>query len=228
MTNLRFASPLFLLSIFFLSLFITSCSNNANQYLLEDVEIQESDITISLLTIEIDELYDQFPDHVFGALRPTERSIFNNQLSELFATKTRSRVKGKLSTSALLEHPFQERVFEMNNRSIKMIAPEPGTTIRNGDEQTRFVVVLDQFYFTPYQVQVGGDSYAGHEGDTENRVRFDTKYLIWDNEKREAIAWGKIETNERLNINNQSITYRNLVLDAFNRIIQYSPFSPVS
>lgn len=196
--------------------------------MLEDVEINESDISISLLTIEIDELYDQFPDHQFGALRPTERSIFNEQLTQLFASKTRSRVTGKLSTSALLEHPFQERTFEVNNRSLKMIAPEPGTTINNGSDHSRFVVVLDQFYFTPYQVQVGGDSYAGHEGDVENRIRFDTKYLIWDNEKREAIAWGKIETNERLNNNNQSSTYRNLVLEAFNRIIQRSPFTPLS
>lgn len=214
-----------LLSVFVLFVF-TACSNSANQYLLEDVQVSEEDISISLLTIEIDELYSQFPDHEFGALRPTERRVFTEQLSQLFASHTRSHVSGKLSTSALLEHPFQERTFNLRNRSLTMIAPESGTVIKNGSDETRFVVVLDKFYFTQYQVQIGGDTYAGHEGEREKRLRFDTKYLIWDNEKRDAIAWGKIETNERLNESNQTETYRMLVLEAFNRIIRHSPFSP--
>ena len=216
--------------LFFSSIFVlfvlTACSNNANQYLLEDVYVNESDISISLLTIEIDELYSQFPNHEFGALRPTERRVFNEQLIQLFASNTRSHVTGKLSTSALLEHPFQERSFNLRNSTLTMIAPEQGTVVRNGSDKSRFVVVLDKFYFTQYQVQVGGDTYAGHEGEMERRLRFDTKYLIWDNEKRDAIAWGKIETNEALNQSNQTETYRSLVLDAFRRIIQHSPFSP--
>lgn len=216
-----------LLLLFTLSvLFFSACSNNANQYLLEDVSLSDSEVTISLLTIEIDELYGQFPDHEFGALRPAERRLFNEQLSQLFASNTISRVTGKLSTSALLEHPFQERTFQVRNRSLTMIAPEAGTTIQNGSDETRFVVVLDKFYFTPYQVQVGGDTYAGHEGDIERRLRFETKYLIWDNEKRDAIAWGMVEANEALSQTNQNETYRLLVLDAFRKIIQHSPFSP--
>lgn len=215
------------LFILFISkvLIISACSNNANQYLLEDINLSDSEITISLLTIEIDELYGQFPDHEFGALRPAERRVFNEQLSQLFASNTSSQVKGKLSTSALLQHPFQERTFQVRNRALTMIAPETGTTIQNGTNETRFVVVLDKFYFTPYQVQVGGDTYAGHEGETENRLKFETKYLIWDNDKRDAIAWGMVESNEVMSQVNQSETYRLLVLDAFRKIIRVSPFS---
>lgn len=211
-------------SILLISLFILSCSNNANQYLLDDIEVHESEMTISLLTIEIDELYDQFPNHQFGALRPAERAIFDNHLPGLFARKTQSQVYGKLNSNLLLQHSFTKRNFGLRNNEIQIIAPEPGTKIQANDEGSRFIVILDQYYFTPYNVQVGGDTYAGHEGDIENRIKFETKYVIWDNVAQDAIAWGALESNERLNMSNQSLTYRQLVSNIFEQIIRASPF----
>jgi hypothetical protein len=218
---LRKASPLF----FFVLLFFISCSNNANQYLIEDFEVSEAEISISLLTINIDEMYDRFPNHVYGALRPAEREIFDNHLHDLLSSQTRSFVNGQMSHTVLLDFDFEERFFNVRNNQLRMISPVRGTDLSNGTNESRFVIILDQFYFTSYQNQVGGDSYAGHEGEIETRVRFETKYMIWDNEMGDAIAWGRIDTNERLSMSNQASTYRTLIADAFNRIVRMSPFN---
>jgi hypothetical protein len=202
-----------------------SCSNNANQYLIEDFEVSENDISISVLTIDINTLYDQFPNHVFGALRPAERTMFDNNLHDLLGSQTRSRVAGQLPHTVLLDHDFEERYFSVRNGDLRIISPAKGSSLMQSGTESRFVVILDQFHFTPYQNHVGGDTYAGHEGEIETRIRFETKYIIWDNELGDAIAWGKIDNNERLSQNNPNSTYRALISDAFNRIVRMSPFN---
>ena len=211
----------------FALLVLTQCSNHANQFLIEDFEVHDSEITISLLTLELEPLYDHFPDHEFGALRPAERTIFDQQLLDLFTSQTTSEVKGKLNHTVLHDIEFEKGSFGVRNSDLNILSPKKGSRVANGTIDSRFVLILDQFYFTPYQVQVGGDSYAGHEGEIENRLRFEMKYLIWDNNAGEAIAWGRINTNERLAMSAQSSTYRKLLTDAFNRIVRVSPFSPV-
>lgn len=209
------------------SLLLFSCANQANQYLIDDVQIN-GDASISILTIEHDYLFDQFPDHVFGALRPAERSIFDQQLAGLLSSKTNARVEGKLNTYILLDHDFEIREFSLSNDSMKMLSPKAGSELNNGELNTRFVILLDQFHFTHYQIEVGGDTYAGHENETEDRLRFEAKYLIWDNEAGDAIAWGRLNTNQRLRLQNQSLTYTELISNAFTRLIEASPFPRTS
>lgn len=196
--------------------------------MIEDIDVRESEVSISLLTIELEKLFHQFPDHTFGALRPAEQSIFEEQLVSLLTSRTTSTVAGRLNSTTLNDHPFERKKFDVRNGEIEMISPAPGTTLSSNNIKARFVLILDQFYFTPYQAEVGGDTYAGHhEGEIENRLRFETKYLIWDNEIGEAVAWGKVDTNNRLSLTNQSTTYRELLMDAFQQIVKVSPFRPV-
>lgn len=206
---------------------LTQCSNHANQFLLEDFDVHDSEITISLLTLELDALYEQFPDHEFGALRPAERTIFDRQLLDLFNSQTTSEVKGKLDQTVLHDIEFEKGSFGVRNSELNILSPAKGTRIKNGTIDSRFVLILDQFHFTPYQVQSGGSQYAGHEGEIENRLRLEMKYLIWDNNAGEAIAWGRINNSERLSMQDQNSTYRSLLSEAFSRIVRVSPFSPV-
>ncbi|TVR19128.1 MAG: hypothetical protein EA391_01375 [Balneolaceae bacterium] len=213
-----------LLIIITISIFTISCANRANQYLVEDFVVDSSDVSVSLLIIEHDYLFETFPDHVFGSLRPAERMIFDQRMAGIFASRTHANVEGVLNSTTLTETEFDVREFSLPNSQISMIAPKKGSQLQNGELSTRFVVVLDQFHFTPYQAEVGGDSYAGHENQIEERLRFESKYLIWDNETGDAVAWGRLNTNQRLLLQNQNETYTGLLNDAFSRLVQVSPF----
>lgn len=205
-------------------LFISSCSNNANQVLIQDVDVESDQNSVSLFTIETDYLFEEFPDHVFGALRPTERDLFENHLTTLLSRQTTASVNGMISHHQVPDQTFELREFELRSGSMKMISPKPGTRITNGESNCRFILIMDQFFFTPYQAEVGGDTYAGHENKVEERIRFETKYLIWDNHREEAVAWGKINTNSQLNMQDRRSTYVQLISNAFSQIIKVSPF----
>lgn len=213
-------------SILLTALFIAGCSGNGNQVLIKDADLSTENASISLLTVELDYLYDDFPDHTFGALRPGEKNVFEQDLLNLLSLSTTTPVTGRLNELTLLEHPFEVRTYNTDEGDLSILSPKEGTTLTDPATQSRFTVILDQFYFTPFQVQIGGGSYAGHEGTMEKRMRFDTSYLIWDNEKGDAIAWGKINSTATLSLQNQNRTYNNLILDAFNQIIRVSPFQP--
>lgn len=208
------------------ALFIAGCSGNGNQVLLSDNDLSMDNASISLLTIELDYLFDEFPEHTFGALRPGEKSVFERDLLNLLSLSTTTPVSGRLNGVTLLEHPFELRSYDIDEGDLSILSPAEGTSLADSDTQSRFTIILDQFYFTPFQVQIGGGSYAGLEGTMERRLRFDTSYLIWDNEKGDAIAWGKINSTATLSLQNQNRTYNNLILDAFNKIIRVSPFQP--
>jgi hypothetical protein len=213
------------IAIFFIvTCFMAGCSGNANQYIIEDVEYSDSNASISILTIDLDYLFDDFPDHEFGALRPAEQSVFQQQLVSLLSTRTTTPVLGKLNGTTFERNRFELRSFSTKDGRIELLSPEEGAVLTDSETDSRYTLILDQFYFTPYQVQIGGGSYAGHEGTTESRLRFDTNYLIWDNDRGTAIAWGKINSDARLSLQNQNRTYRNLILDAFGQIIRVSPF----
>jgi hypothetical protein len=209
------------------SFLFISCSNNVNQYLLKDINVSSSDVTISLLTINMDLLHKDFPEHTFGALRPSERSIFDNSLTTIFSSQTRSTVSGQLNGDVLIKHSYERRSFNLNNRKINILTPSSGTALKDEHNQARFVLILDQFYFTPYEITIGGDSYAGHEPTTQKRVRFETKYVIWDNEKKDAIAWGHVNSNQLHSSSNPSNVYRILLSNTFDQIVRKSPFSTV-
>lgn len=212
------------IAIIIVSFLFFSCANQANQFLVEDFKVETEDISISLLTIEHDYLFNQFPDHVFGALRPAERMLFDQRMAGILSSRTNARVEGKLNSYTLMESEFELRDFNLRDGNISMIAPKPGSTLKNGELNSRFVVLLDQFHFTPYQAEVGGDTYAGHENQVEERIRFESKYLIWDNETGDAVAWGRLNTNQRFLLQNQNETYSGLLSEAFGRLVRVSPF----
>lgn len=212
------------ISVVLIMIITMGCSNSSTQYLLQDLQISDSDRTISVLTIEADYLYNDFPEHLFGALRPPERNIFDNQILSLFSQYSRSEAHGKIRDQALFDLDLTLRKFQIDNNSFTMIAPETGSEIYYDDFKNRFVLVLDQFFFTPYQAEVGGDTYAGHENRTEQRMRLELKYLIWDNELKDAVAWGSIERNRPFDSIDQNNSYNELLSEAIRQIVQMSPF----
>ncbi|TVQ67137.1 MAG: hypothetical protein EA360_03160 [Balneolaceae bacterium] len=211
------------LSIIFI-IFLQSCTQSSSQYLIQDPEIRQGEQTLSLMVIEADDLFQLFPDHLFGALRPMERELFDNQLLSILSLQSRSDVRGRISSDYIREQELTLQEFRVRSGSFSMIAPEIGNEIRYPNSESRFVLILDQFFFTPYQAEVGGDTYAGHENRVEQRIRIEMKYLIWDNELKNAVAWGSIERNSVFDFENQVQTYRELLSGALQQIVQVSPF----
>lgn len=208
-----------------LLLFKVSCTNSSTQYLTEDPDVRQGEQSLSLMVIEADDLFQIFPDHLFGALRPAERELFDNQLLQLLSRQSRSDVRGRISGEFIRDQELTLQEFRVRSGTFTMIAPESGKELRYPNSNSRFVLILDQFFFTPYQAEVGGDTYAGHENRVEQRIRIELKYLIWDNERRDAVAWGSIERNTVFDFENQMQTYHDLLSGAIQQIVQVSPFN---
>jgi hypothetical protein len=209
-------------------LFFTSCSGTTNQFILEDYSVDRHEVSISVMPIESDFHFNNYPDHVFGALRPQEQRVFNQDLAGILAEYTGASVSGLLPSSVQVNNEFELREFTLNESSFEAITPKKGQPLNITSEQTRFVLIFDQYFFTPYTVEVGGDSYAGHESKTEERLRFETNYVIWDTDLRDAVAWGKVNTTEQINFSNTRATYVDILKNAIEIIVAVSPFNGVN
>ncbi|MAL18807.1 MAG: hypothetical protein CL670_07080 [Balneola sp.] len=214
-----------LIALLVLLLFSISCSTNNTQYLVSDYNNKSLEGRISVLTIELNYLYDEFPDYIFGALRPDERKIFDQSLERLLAKNTNASIAGTLDKSLVQQLPMEQRVFELNKSTqLEMVAPSKGALVQGEDLETRFVVIFDQFNFEFTQIESGGGGYAGHETKVETKLNFETKYIIWDNEIKDAIAWGSVDSDDIFDAQNPGPIYSSLIDKAINKIIRKSPF----
>jgi hypothetical protein len=217
-----FKNLLTLLVVLFISI---SCAQNNTQYLVSDYNNKNLDGQISVLTLELNYLHDEFPDYIFGALRPDERKVFDQSLERLLAKNTNSKIAGTLEKSLVQELPMEQRAFELNqSTTLEMVAPSKGALIQGEELNTRFVVIFDQFNFEFTQIESGGGGYAGHETKVETKLNFETKYIIWDNDIKDAIAWGSVNSDDIFDAENPGPIYSSLIDKAINKIIRKSPF----
>lgn len=212
---------------FYLSLAVLfsliSCNSKSTQVLLDDdLELNRSQ-TVSLLIIEAGPLFKQFPDYTFGALRPTEKKVFSNDLVRIMSEQTQTPFIGKKDLGSMNTDSFEIKDFETKSVSFEMISPKSGTTVTDENIESTFTLILDQFYFTPYELQTGGGSYAGHEGQPQTRIAFETTYLIWNNEQKKEIAYGVVHSSHLLYQNDIEKSYREALTSAFQKIIDVSP-----
>lgn len=207
-------------------LIFTSCSNS-NQVLLQDESNFSENSSVSIMLIEADHLFDYFPNHTYGALRPTERNIFNNQMIQIFSDQTRSPVVGKKNNHNVDPSNFELREFESGNSNFTIMSPKAGTNLISSEDDSRYTLILDQYHFVPYQIGNGGGSYAGHEQESQSKIRFDLSYIIWDNELQKEIGWGKVSSDHLLYKNDTAKSYQTVISSVFQKIVNVSPFQPV-
>jgi hypothetical protein len=219
---MRINSALFYLITIFL---ISSC-NNSNQILLQDESNISENKSVSLMLIESDHLFDHFPNHTFGALRPTEKNIFDSQLLQLFSEQTQSPVLEKKRSDKFAPSSFELREFQTEASKFTTISPKSGTDLNSSDSRSRFTLILDRYHFIPYQNTSGAGSYAGHEQEVQNRIKFKLIYVIWDNELQKEIGWGKVDSDHILYSEDIKTSYQSAISKAFQKIIDKSPFKP--
>lgn len=214
-----------LITLLIVILFSISCAKNNTQYLVSEYQDKTLDGRVSVLTLELSYLHDEFPDYIFGALRPDERKIFDQSLERLLAKNTNSTIEGTLEKSIVEDLPMEKRTFDLNrSTTLEMVAPSTGSVVQGKELTTRFVVIFDQFNFNFTQIESGGGGYAGHETKVETKLNFETKYIIWDNEVKDAIAWGSVNSDDIFDAENPGSIYSTLIDKAISKIIRKSPF----
>lgn len=211
-------------AIIIFSLLLISCSGTSKQYLSPEVEGNQGHETISLLVIDRNDFPNLDADHKFGELRMNERTIFQDRLKTLLRHATGANVKDEMRVLDIDQSSFDVRQFTEGNTNISLVAPSDGTELRTENSAPRFVVILDGFSFNAQEGQIGG-SYAGHEQRAVPRVKFETNYLIWDNEKRQAIGWGTVDANREMIADQIDELYAQLILDSLQIMARKSPFS---
>lgn len=204
---------------------LSSCSGQNHLYFSEEVDLSAAEPSFALLVVEADVLKPVFPDHQFGSLRPAERRLLHENLPQLINRTARVDVNGFVKEQVLRENEFDLRAFQVRNNTIEMISPVSGSVLTDGTSNARFVLILDQFFFTPYDIEVGGGTYAGHENRTELRMRLEMNYLIWDNVSKEAAGWGQLNISRRFDAFNQNSSYVTILQEALDLIMMSTPFS---
>lgn len=211
--------------VLILSLFFVSCAGSSKQFIEEGYENGSKKGSLSLLTIQKDQFNGDFSDHSFGELRANEVSIFETYLTTFLSGISRAEIKGELTQVDFRDSNFEPREFETNSKTLNVLAPRQGTILREESIESRYVIILDNYRFDQYEEIRGNDSYAGHEPEVIPRMMFKTKYVIWDNEVGNAVAWGEVESDRRIELNRIQEIYEELLVESFAKMVEASPFA---
>ena len=212
----------FLSLAIFTSFFLISCSGSTSQFINEKYQNGEQPGSVSLLTIQESNFNGKFSYHTFGTLRANEVQLFEDFLTE-FSIGAIDHSNGMLTQFDPSE--FEKRSFETGNESFTSLTPTVGTTIYDDNQESRYIVIIDRYYFDQYEDIVASNSYAGHEQEVVPRLNFKTNYVIWDNEIGDAVAWGALEADRRIVLSRIEEIYDELLTESFNKMMAKSPFS---
>lgn len=220
---MRLKKTIHLFSILLLGLLISYCSTSQNYYLEPDFENEKIESSLFVIPVERS-LFNGFEHYAFSALRGTEKTIFETSLSPYLSEFSNSNVKIMESKEPLDEEDFEIDSLETSESKFAVLLPKSGTQVLNNEETPRFVLLLDQFYFRALEKTIGGSSYAGHEGQSIRRTLvFETKYVYWDNEKREAVGWGVANADLNFQEEPSNEDYSKLLEQALEDIVKRGP-----
>lgn len=216
---------IFLVTIPLLLLF-ASCASTSNQYLASEYNERERNTTLSILPVQADVFFEHFPGYTFGKLENGENETFEQYLPTYIERNTQADVKEVLTASYVVGSNFEVKELPLRSEeNFQILGPKENTSLTSEDINSRFTLILDQFNYQMYDIETGGGNYAGHEMETETRLRFETKYLIWDNETGQPAAWGKVNSVRRYTALEREMLYQLLFDEALQQILSKSPFS---
>lgn len=205
---------------------LTSCASTSNQYLASEYNDRERNTTLSILPIQAEVFFEYFPGYTFGKLENGGNETFEQYLPTYIERNTQADVKEILTASYLEGSQFELKDLPLGSESqFQILGPKNNTSLTSEQINSRFTLILDQFNYQMYDIETGGGNYAGHEMETETRLRFETKYLIWDNETGQPAAWGKVNSVKRYTVMEKEELYQQLLDEALQQILNKSPFS---
>lgn len=215
-----------ILLIVSLLLFFNSCASTSDQYLAAGYNEKKPNATLSLLPIQAEIFFKYFPGYAFGKLESGVNETFEQYLPTYIERNTQADVKEILTAAYLEGSNFELKNLPLgSNAKFQILGPKENKSLTNGRTNSHFTLILDQFNYQMYDIETGGGNYAGHEMETETRLRFETKYLIWDNETGKPAAWGKVKSVKKYTQMQKETLYKELLDEAMNQILNKSPFS---
>lgn len=207
-------------------LFLTSCASTSNQYLASEYNDKERNTTLSILPVQAEIFFEYFPGYTFGKLKNGGNETFEQYLPTYIERNTQADVKEILTASYLEGSNFELKDLPLGSEAqFQILGPKENTSVTSESINTRFTLIFDQYNYQLYDIETGGGNYAGHEMETETRLRFETKYLIWDNQTGKPAAWGKVNSVKRYTDMEKEMLYQQLLDEAMQQILSKSPFS---
>ena len=207
-------------------LFITSCASTSNQFLASGYDDKEENATLSILPVQAETFFEYFPGYTFGKLENGSNETFELYLPTYIERNTQADVKEVLTSAYLEGSNFELKELPLDSESqFQILGPKDNTSLTTEGINSRFTLILDQFNYQMYDIETGGGNYAGHETEKETRLRFETKYLIWDNTVGKPAAWGRVKSAKRYTTMEKEMLYQQLLDEVLEQILRKSPFS---
>ncbi len=212
--------------LFVISISIAACGGSSKQFIKTDYINGNGNGpgSLSVLKINFEDFGSDFSEHDFGRLQTTEKSVFQNSIITFFTPSSNSEHKGELNRADLKNSEFEVRNFSEEGTSISVIAPVQGAVLGNDYVNTRYVVIFDQFRFRQYMSDRESQYYGGGAPNPIVYVNFETKYVIWDNEIGDAIGWGTVDADRRVETTRMVEIYNELLEESLQKMVRKSPF----
>lgn len=177
---------------------LLGCSPSQDFYVDPSFSEEKMDASVLVLPIQRD-WFDQDLRHNFGSLSGQGKTSFYNSLGPLLSDKLQSSVEMVDSEQSFDDEMFTQKKLSSGVDSLNVLLPTEQSTFNSGNLQPEIVLILDQYYFLKEEKTTGNSSYGGHEeGITRTILYFETKYIYWHTEQKEAIAWGNTNSSVTL------------------------------
>lgn len=206
------------------------CSSTRSQFLAPEYEqgtIRGSSIALLPLSSElglVDTTAENGQDLQAAYFTDEGQKLFY-RLFDLELEKVASARVASLGSSFRLEDtPLQMQMLALSSKDSLRI-PLPSEQVQTPDEQADFLLLIDELTFKPRSETVR----AGHLGSTKRRndlyITATCQYVLWDNKRARAAAYGRFEGSSRMSNPNSRAPYETLFTRLAIHIIEESPIA---
>lgn len=203
-------------------LFISSCSSTQNYYL--DPAYQKEKSSESVLVVPVQKKWFQNAfHHNFGHLSGRDQSMFYAMISPLFNEYAATTINIVSFEQEIDESNFTFNRFPVREHVTDFVVPKEDARFPKATGNYRFVLLLDEYFFSKRTKKSSTSTYAGHRGEDQLLYIFQTKYLYWDTKRKEAVAWGVVQSDLPYKDNLGFPDYSQLLSRAIGQIIQNGP-----
>lgn len=218
---MRIVKKNYLLIAVLLTAVIAGCSSSKNYYL--EPEYQENKVNSSVTVLPVwRSWFGNFPYYNFGSLSGTGKNVFSSSIQSLFSEYLSSNVEAISSPSQIDTTNFTVANINREDQSFSIITPKDNARVSS----TRFILLLDQFYFRQKsELSANASSYAGHEGSEQKSLYFVTKYAYWDTETNKLVGWGTSQASKQISDKPKYSDYAEVLSQAVREIAAQGPVS---
>jgi len=195
----------------------STCSSSKNYFISSEYEEARADKEVLIVPV-YREQFTETPKPLFGYLDSSQKSIFENELKNFFRDRLNVPVKIYEGDASFSREDFSMETVSLNESEFFIL--KPGNDLF---PDTGYVLFIDEFMFNTQTQTVRSSSYAGHGETTQKALYFETKYSLWDNEKKKIAAYGMFNTSKEISSEATEEDYANVIRNVLDDITKRSP-----